>query len=145
MKFLRTPVILDQRPRFPDPRLAEGEGLVAIGGDLSTPRLLLAYRSGIFPWTVDPLTWWSPDPRAIFELEKIHVPRSLAKFIRKRPFEVTRDRAFRQVMQGCATPGPGRGSRGASRRSAIPLGSRQLPSAFGVGLTEVTPSRRPSG
>jgi leucyl/phenylalanyl-tRNA--protein transferase len=108
MKFLRTPVILDQRLRFPDPRFAEGEGLVAIGGDLSTPRLLLAYRSGIFPWTVDPLTWWSPDPRAIFELEKIHVPRSLAKFMRKRPFEVTRDRAFRQVMQGCATPGPGR-------------------------------------
>jgi len=68
----------------------------------------LAYRSGIFPWTVNPITWWSPDPRAIFEFERVHIPRSLAKFLRKRPFEITRDRAFRQVMQGCATPAPGR-------------------------------------
>jgi leucyl/phenylalanyl-tRNA--protein transferase len=103
------PAILDQRLRFPDPRAADGEGLVAIGGDLSAPRLRLAYRSGIFPWTVNPITWWSPDPRAIFELEQFHVPHSLAKFIRKQPFEITRDRAFCQVMQGCAAPSPGRG------------------------------------
>ena len=57
--------ILDHRFRFPSPGLADAEGLVAIGGDLSVPRLLLAYRSGIFPWTVDPITWWSPEPRAI--------------------------------------------------------------------------------
>ena len=50
--------ILDDRLRFPDPLLANAEGLVAIGGDLSAPRLLLAYRSGIFPWTADPVTWW---------------------------------------------------------------------------------------
>src|SRR5438876_9806408 len=62
--------ILDSRLRFPDPRRANSEGLVAIGGDLSVPRLLLAYRSGIFPWTADPVTWWSPDPRAVFELEQ---------------------------------------------------------------------------
>jgi leucyl/phenylalanyl-tRNA--protein transferase len=62
------PAILDERLHFPDPCPAEGEGLVAIGGDLSVPRLRLAYRSGIFPWTVKPITWWSPDPRAIFEL-----------------------------------------------------------------------------
>jgi len=103
------PVILDQRLRFPDPRTADGEGLVAIGGDLSVPRLRLAYRRGIFPWTINPITWWSPDPRAIFELEQFHVPHSLAKFIRKQPFEITRDRAFRQVMQGCAASAPGRG------------------------------------
>lgn len=103
------PVMLDHRLRFPDPRAADGEGLVAIGGDLSAPRLRLAYRSGIFPWTVNPITWWSPDPRAIFELEHFHVPDSLAKFIRKQPFEITLDRAFRQVMQGCAAPAPGRG------------------------------------
>ncbi|MEK7707630.1 MAG: leucyl/phenylalanyl-tRNA--protein transferase [Verrucomicrobiota bacterium] len=103
------PAILDQRLRFPDPRTADGEGLVAIGGDLSAPRLRLAYRSGIFPWTVNPITWWSPDPRAIFELEQFHVSRSLAKFIRKQPFAITRDRAFRQVMQGCAAPTSGRG------------------------------------
>lgn len=103
------PALLDNQLRFPDPRTADGEGLVAIGGDLSAPRLRLAYRSGIFPWTVNPITWWSPDPRAIFELEQLHVPRSLAKFIRKQPFEITRDRAFRQVMQACAAPAAGRG------------------------------------
>ncbi len=103
------PAILDQRLRFPDPRTANGEGLVAIGGDLTAPRLRLAYRSGIFPWTMNPITWWSPDPRGIFELERFHVPRSLAKFLRQQPFEITRDRAFRQVMQACAAPAAGRG------------------------------------
>ena len=102
------PVLLDKRLRFPDPRRADAEGLVAIGGDLSVPRLLLAYRKGIFPWTIDPITWWSPDPRAIFELDRFHVPRSLAKFMRQQPFDVTVDRAFRQVMEGGAEPGPGR-------------------------------------
>jgi leucyl/phenylalanyl-tRNA--protein transferase len=100
--------VLDRRLRFPDPRLADAEGLVAIGGDLSAPRLLLAYRSGLFPWTVDPITWWSPNPRAIFELDQFHVPRRLAKTIRERPFEITADRAFRQVMEGCAAPAAGR-------------------------------------
>ncbi len=100
--------LLDKRFRFPDPCMADKEGLVAIGGDLSVPRLLLAYRCGIFPWTVDPITWWSPDPRAIFELDQFHIPQSLAKFIRKQPFEITVDRAFRQVMKGCAAPAPGR-------------------------------------
>jgi len=100
---------LGQRLHFPDPRTADGEGLVAIGGDLSAPRLLLAYRKGVFPWTVNPITWWSPDPRAVFELERFHVPRSLAKFIRKQPFEITLDRAFRHVMQACAAPATGRG------------------------------------
>lgn len=100
--------LLDKRLRFPDPLWADKEGLVAIGGDMSVPRLLLAYRSGIFPWTVNPITWWSPDPRAIFELDRFHVPRSLAKFIRKQPFEITIDRAFRQVMKACAAPAPGR-------------------------------------
>lgn len=103
------PAMLDQRMRFPDPHSADGDGLVAVGGDLSAPRLRLAYRSGIFPWTVNPITWWSPDPRGIFELERFHVPRSLAKFLRKHPFEITCDRAFRQVMQACAAPAAGRG------------------------------------
>lgn len=101
-------LLLDHRLHFPDPRRASAEGLVAIGGDLSVPRLLLAYRSGIFPWTVKPITWWSPDPRAILELDQFHVPRSLAKFMRKKPFEITADRAFRRVMQGCAEAAPGR-------------------------------------
>src|SRR5438067_3524188 len=100
--------ILDDRLRFPDPLLANAEGLVAIGGDLSVPRLLLAYRSGIFPWTADPVTWWSPDPRAVFELDCFHISHSLRKNLRKGSFQITIDRAFRQVMEACGEPGPGR-------------------------------------
>jgi len=104
MKQARTPAILDERLRFPDPRGADADGLVAIGGDLSPERLRLAYRTGIFPWSVNPVSWWSPDPRGIFELEQFHVPRSLARFMASQPFEITVDRAFRDVMQACATP-----------------------------------------
>lgn len=93
---------------FPDPRRADEDGLVAIGGDLSPERLLAAYSSGIFPWTVNPITWWSPDPRGTIELDSFHVPRSLAKFLRKCPFRVTCDLAFQAVMEGCAEPRPGR-------------------------------------
>jgi leucyl/phenylalanyl-tRNA--protein transferase len=105
----RRPIpILGRSLRFPDPRLAARDGLVAVGGDLSVLRLLLAYRTGIFPWTADPITWWSPDPRAIFELERFHVPRSLARVLQKATFQITIDRAFRRVMEGCAAPAPGR-------------------------------------
>ncbi len=100
--------ILDERLWFPDPRKANPEGLVAVGGNLSVPRLLLAYRSGIFPWTAAPVTWWSPNPRAILELDLFHVSRSLARTVRQEVFQITRDRAFRQVMSGCAAPAPGR-------------------------------------
>jgi leucyl/phenylalanyl-tRNA--protein transferase len=93
---------------FPDPRLADAKGLVAVGGDLSVERLLAAYRSGIFPWTVKPVSWWSPDPRGIFELDGIHISKSLAKIIRQGFFQVTRDRAFREVVAACAEPGAGR-------------------------------------
>jgi leucyl/phenylalanyl-tRNA--protein transferase len=100
--------LLDSRLRFPDPRLADEEGLVAIGGDLSVERLLLAYRSGIFPWTIDPITWWSPDPRGIIELDGFHLSRSLSRVIQKGGFEVTMNRAFKAVMEGCAEPARGR-------------------------------------
>jgi leucyl/phenylalanyl-tRNA---protein transferase len=100
--------ILDQRLRFPDPRSADPEGLVAIGGDFSVERLLLAYRSGIFPWTVNPITWWSPNPRAIFELDGFHVSGSLERVLRKEAFRITIDEAFTQVMEGCAEPARGR-------------------------------------
>ena len=103
-------VILDHRVRFPNPRLADDEGLVAIGGDLSVPRLLLAYRSGIFPWTVDPVTWWSPDPRGIFELDGFHASRSLLRELRRGSFRITLDQAFASVMKGCAAPARGRRS-----------------------------------
>jgi leucyl/phenylalanyl-tRNA--protein transferase len=100
--------VLDHQLRFPHPREATADGLVAIGGDLSVERLALAYRSGIFPWTIDPITWWSPDPRAIFEFEQFHVSRSLDRTIRKGGFEITLDRAFRRVMEGCAASARGR-------------------------------------
>jgi leucyl/phenylalanyl-tRNA--protein transferase len=100
--------LLSRRLAFPDARNAEDDGLVALGGDLSVPRLLLAYRRGIFPWTIRPLTWWSPDPRAIFELDGFHVSRSLARVLRRNTFEVTCNRAFRKVLKGCAAPAPGR-------------------------------------
>ena len=64
---------------------------------------MLAYRSGIFPWSCDPITWWSPDPRAIFELDEFHISKSFAKTLRREPFEITTDKAFVEVMEGCAT------------------------------------------
>ncbi len=103
------PILLNKNTAFPDPALADAEGLVAIGGDLGPDRLLMAYRQGIFPWTANPITWWSPDPRAIFELDGFHVPQSLARVIRQGRFEVTMDQSFRAVMEGCAAPAPGRG------------------------------------
>jgi len=103
------PVVLNKTTWFPDPRLADADGLVAAGGDLGSERLLAAYRQGIFPWSVDPITWWSPDPRGIIELDQFHVSRSLAKVIRQGRFEVSIDRAFTEVMMGCAAPAPGRG------------------------------------
>jgi leucyl/phenylalanyl-tRNA--protein transferase len=104
------PATLGRQLGFPDPRRAEAAGLVAVGGDMSAPRLRLAYSSGIFPWTAEPITWWSPDPRGIIELDGLHLSRSLAKVIRRGQFEITLDRAFREVMAGCAAPGPGRQS-----------------------------------
>lgn len=108
----KLPAILDDSLNFPDPSKAANtgswKGLVAIGGDLSVPRLLLAYRSGIFPWTINPITWWSPDPRAVIGLDDLHVSRSLARILRHNPFAITFNRAFRDVMEACACPAPGR-------------------------------------
>jgi leucyl/phenylalanyl-tRNA--protein transferase len=102
------PAKLDHRLGFPNPAQADADGLVAVGGDLSPERLLAAYRQGIFPWSVQPVTWWSPDPRGVIELQQFHVSKSLARVIRKKVFEVTLDTAFREVMQACARPGPQR-------------------------------------
>lgn len=94
--------LLDDGLWFPDPRKARSDGLAAVGGDLSVERLLLAYRCGIFPWSAEPITWWSPNPRAIFELEHIHISRSLERTIRRGAFKVTYDRDFEAVIHGCA-------------------------------------------
>jgi leucyl/phenylalanyl-tRNA---protein transferase len=89
---------------FLDPQHADPEGLVAVGGDLSPRRLVEAYRRGIFPYydETTPVLWWSPDPRALFELDGLHVPRRLARTVRSGKFAVTFDRAFGQVIRGCA-------------------------------------------
>ena len=94
--------ILNGGAAFPDPRKARWDGLVAVGGELSLDRLIAAYSHGIFPWTVDPVTWWSPDPRAIFDLENIHVPRRLRSAVDKHPYRVTFDAAFDAVIEACS-------------------------------------------
>ena len=86
--------------------MREPNGLLAAGGDLSPERLLAAYRHGCFPWYQEgqPLLWWSPDPRTVLYPEELHVSRSLAKKLRQGVFDVTFDRAFRDVIEGCAAP-----------------------------------------
>lgn len=89
---------------FPDPGYAEPDGLLAVGGDLSPERLIEAYRLGIFPWYSqnEPLLWWSPAPRLILMPEEFHVPRRLARTIKKQPFIISADTSFSQVIQQCA-------------------------------------------
>src|SRR5437667_3437780 len=86
------------------PELADDLGLVAIGGDLRPERLLQAYRNGVFPWydEDEPICWWSPDPRAIFELDGLHVSRRLRRTLRSGRFTLTVDRDFAGVIRGCA-------------------------------------------
>ncbi len=99
------PVLLDERHTFPNRSLFDSlgpDGLVAIGGDLHPARLVEAYRSGLFPWSVNPITWWSPAPRAVFPFPGFHVSRSLKRRIRQETFTLTLDRAFTQVMRACA-------------------------------------------
>jgi leucyl/phenylalanyl-tRNA--protein transferase len=86
---------------LPDPRTAR-QGLVATGGSLTLERLLEAYRKGIFPWSVNPVTWWSPDPRAIFDLDAIHIPRRLRSAVAHPPYRISFDTAFAEVMRACA-------------------------------------------
>lgn len=80
------------------------EGLLAIGGDLSSERLLAAYRQGIFPWYSegDPLLWWAPDPRTVIIPGEVHVSRRLARRLRQGAFQFTMDTKFPQVMAECA-------------------------------------------
>lgn len=86
------------------------ENLVDIGGELNVATLLRAYRKGAFPWTVHPVTWWSPDPRAVMEFDRFHAPRSLLKLLRKAGFSVTIDQKFEAVIEGCAAVAPNRKS-----------------------------------
>lgn len=88
---------------FPDPMHADEQGLLAVGGDLSMDRLLLAYESGIFPWYNDdqPLLWWSPDPRCVLQPSEVKVSKSMRNVLNRADFEVTADQAFPEVIRAC--------------------------------------------
>jgi leucyl/phenylalanyl-tRNA--protein transferase len=107
---VRRPVLLrDDDLAFPpaESALAEPNGLLAIGGDLTPSRLLNAYSNGIFPWFNDdsgPILWWSPDPRAVFEPASLKISRSLRRSLAHGGFRVTFDTSFAEVMAGCAAP-----------------------------------------
>ncbi len=90
---------------FPPPKLAEENGLLAIGGDLSPERLLLAYRSGIFPWYSEgePILWWSPSPRLVIFPAEFKVPKRLSRLMRQEKHSITMDKAFLQVITACAS------------------------------------------
>ncbi len=90
---------------FPNIDKASKDGLLAVGGDLSEERLLLAYRSGIFPWYEEgqPLLWWSPDPRMVLFPSKFKVSNSLKKLIESNRFTITYNTNFQEVIRHCAT------------------------------------------
>ena len=93
---------LDDELQFPDPNLAEEDGLLAIGGDLSSQRLLLAYKSGIFPWFEgDTPLWWSPDPRFVLMPGELKVSKSMKTLILRNAFSFTVNKAFEQVIGQC--------------------------------------------
>jgi len=96
--------LLSDTIEFPPPHLATEDGLLAVGGDLSQKRLLLAYRMGIFPWfsNNEPILWWSPDPRFVLYPHEIKVSKTLKKVIKKDMFSVTMDLAFNEVINQCA-------------------------------------------
>jgi leucyl/phenylalanyl-tRNA---protein transferase len=90
---------------FPPPELGTENGLLAVGGDLSPARLLLAYSMGIFPWFSDndPLLWWSPDPRCVLFPQELRVSRSLNKLLRQERFSVTFNQTFGEVIKACSS------------------------------------------
>lgn len=107
--MMRLPILgAGQREPFPDVEsaLAEPDGLLAAGGDLSPERLLDAYRHGIFPWYSDgqPILWWSPSQRTVFDTDSVHVPRRLARWLRRCDWTIHADTAFGEVMRACAAP-----------------------------------------
>lgn len=107
---MQLPILDPAKPgeQFPsvESALIDPDGLLALGGCLSSQRLINAYQKGIFPWYSpgEPILWWSPNPRLVLFPEKLKVSRSLGKKIRKSHFKITFDQAFSQVMQCCAAP-----------------------------------------
>ena len=112
MNPIRIPILhAGMREAFPPPEaaLTEPNGLIAAGGDLSTQRLLDAYRNGIFPWFSDgtPILWWSPDPRAVFDTGAVHISTRLKRWLRGCAWTIRVDTAFAAVMRACAAPRAG--------------------------------------
>lgn len=109
------PLLGDDPQAFPplDSALRDPDGLLAVGGDLSVPRLVSAYSRGIFPWFSrgDPILWWSPDPRFVVEPARLHVGRSLQRALARSPYRITFDTAFEAVIRACAVA-PRAGQRG---------------------------------
>ncbi|NNK28636.1 MAG: leucyl/phenylalanyl-tRNA--protein transferase [Flavobacteriaceae bacterium] len=97
-------VYIGHKLEFPDISQATEDGLLAVGGDLSPERLLLAYQKGIFPWfeTSQPILWWSPNPRMVMFPEELKVSKSMKKLLRQSEFEVTFNKAFKEVITECA-------------------------------------------
>jgi len=97
--------ILTSKIEFPSVETANQYGMVAVGGDLSTDRLLLAYKSGIFPWYSDgePIVWYSPDPRMVLFPDKLKVSKSMRQILKKGTFKVTFNQAFEEVVSNCKT------------------------------------------
>ncbi|KAB8151149.1 leucyl/phenylalanyl-tRNA--protein transferase [Kordia sp. TARA_039_SRF] len=95
---------LTDKIAFPPVSETSPEGILAIGGDLQPERLLLAYKSGIFPWygEDEPIIWWSPDPRMVLFPDELKVSKSMRQLLRRQPFSVTYNTAFEQVIQACA-------------------------------------------
>lgn len=96
---------LDERLLFPDPELAEPDGLLAVGGDLSTERLLLAYQNGIFPWYSDdtPILWYSPHERFVLFPSELKISKSMRQFLRSDKFRITIDTSFEEVITACSS------------------------------------------
>jgi len=95
---------LDERLLFPDPKLAEEDGLLAVGGDLSTERLLLAYQNGIFPWYSDetPILWYSPFERFVLYPDELKISNSMKQVLRSGKFTVTVNQDFKSVIEACS-------------------------------------------
>jgi leucyl/phenylalanyl-tRNA--protein transferase len=95
---------LDERLIFPDPAMAEDDGLLAVGGDLSADRLLLAYQNGIFPWYSDdtPILWYSPHERFVLYPTELKVSKSMRQVLNSGRFKVTVNKAFKEVIRACA-------------------------------------------
>ena len=100
----------DYKIIFPNPELADEDGLLAIGGNLVPETLITAYSQGIFPWTVNPITWWSPNPRAIFDITNFKLSSRMQRYNKQLSLSFTLDKAFEEVMKNCAKPAPSRES-----------------------------------